>query len=279
MTVRDPKTHQLVEDSKVDARVTTLTGAPGGREYICETEAETGRTMGIGDCGLGSVLDLRTDDLGQVYLRYWVPGVIEADPRDAPDHSHGRNVHAPHPCSVAKATGVTNTDITLEPYLIYDHQATLTQEDITELANWAGRTVALPPVPLRHDLGREALAAHLKWLEDEELASEKEIEILEHLKKAPLRVLFNAIEVYNTWTELSEHWAMVGLFLQNTGLSGTGLGNNPIEQSAPAYPTYPFTKELANYNGLVPGNLGEAAGRITARRARCGTSQPPSVRS
>jgi hypothetical protein len=260
VTVRDPKTHQLVEDSKVDVRVTTLTGAPGGREYICETEAETGRTMGIGDCGPGSLLDLRTDDLGQVYLRYWVPGVIEATPVTLQITATGGTC-TPHPCSVAKATGVTNTDLSIEPYLIYEHSASLTQEDVTELANWAGGPSVFHLFLSGTTWAEKALTAHLKWLEGEELASEKEIEVLEHLEKAPLRGLFDAIEVYNTWTELSEHWAMIGLFLQNARLSGTGLGNNPIEQSAQAYPSYPFTKELADYNGLVPGNLGEAAGK------------------
>ena len=108
------------------------------------------------------------------------------------------------------------------------------------------------------------MAQHLKWLEDGERASEKALETLEHLEKTPVRVavgVLDLIDAYNDWTELKEHWAMVGLFLQNTALSGTGLGNDPLEESSPAYPTYPFSKQLANYNGLIPFNAGEAIGK------------------
>ena len=260
VTVRDPKTHELVLGSAVDVRATTLTGAPGGREYVCERDPKTGQTMGGGDCGPGSLLDLRTDDLGHVYLRYWVPGVIKPTPVTFQVEARGGTC-IPHPCSAGTQPGVTNTDLTIEPYLIYQHSAALSQDNITELANWAGGPSLFHLFLSGTTWAEKAFSTHLKWLEAEELASEHEIAALEHLEKTPLRVLFGAIELYNTWTELSEHWSMIGLFLQNTGLSGAGLGNNPLEASAAAYPSYPFTKQLANYNGLIPGNLGQAVGK------------------
>ena len=78
VTVRDAKTQQVVENAKVDVRITSSLDAPGGVEYLCEREPKTGRTMGGGDCGSPSLLDLRTDEFGHVYLRYWAPGVIKA---------------------------------------------------------------------------------------------------------------------------------------------------------------------------------------------------------
>jgi hypothetical protein len=260
VTVRDPKTNELVLGSTVDVRVTTLSGAPGGSEYVCERDPKTGQTMGGGACGPGSLLGLRTDDLGHVYLRYWVPGVIKPTPVTFQVEARGGTC-IPHPCSAGTQPGVTNTNLTIEPYLIYQHTAPLTQDNIAELANWAGGPSLFHLFLSGTVWAEKAFTAHLKWLEAEELASEKAIAVLEHLEKAPLRVLFGAIELYNTWTELSEHWSMMGLFLQNTGLSGAGLGNNPLEESAAAYPSYPFTKQLANYNGLIPGNLGQAVGK------------------
>ncbi len=260
VTVRDPKTHQLVEGSRVDARVTSLTGAPGGLEYICETNPETGESL---KCGPGSLLGRSTDSYGRLYLRYWAPGVIEPTPVTLQVAASGGTC-VQHPCGAARESGHTDQALTVKPYLIYEHAAPLTAEEIAELANWAAGP-SLFKVFLAGSLAAEkGLALHLKWLEDGERASEKALETLEHLEKTPVRVaavLLDVLDAYNDWTELKEHWAMMGLFLQTTALSGTGLGNNPLEESSPAYPTYPFTKQLANYNGLIPGNAGELVGQ------------------
>jgi hypothetical protein len=259
VTVRDPRTNDAVEGSRVAVRVTTLTGAPGGREYICGTDPDTGRTMGFGDCGLGDLSDLRTDSSGQVHLRYWIPGVVETTPVTLQVTAAGGTC-TPHPCSRGVQPGLSDQNLTLEPYMIYKHTAPLSEHDIQELSDWAGGPSIFHLFLSGSTWGEKAVASHLKWLVHEELATEKEIELLEHLHSVPVKVLSYGIEAYNTWTELSEHWAMIGLFLENTELSGAGLGNDPFEESAPAYPTYPFTKQLANYNGLAPGNIGEAVG-------------------
>jgi hypothetical protein len=260
VTVRDPKTHQLVEGSKVDARVTGLTGAPGGREYVCKTNPETGETL---QCGPGSLLGLRTDHYGRVYLRYWAPGVIEPTPVTLQVTASGGTCDS-RPCGAAMESGYTDQALIVKPDLIYEHSAPLTKEDIAELANWAAGP-SLFKVFLSGSLKVEqALSLRLKWLEGEERASKKALEALEHLEKTPVRVgvvLLDVLDTYLDWTELKEHWAMIGLFLQNTALSGTGLGNNPMEESSPAYPTYPFSKQLANYNGLIPGNAGDLVGK------------------
>ena len=259
-TVRDAKTHQPVENAKVDVRVTSGLEAPGGIEYVCERDQATGRTMGAGDCDSSSLLDLRTDESGRVYLRYWAPGVIKATPVTIQvTASGGRCVGGD--CEGGTQLAVASRSLTIEPYLIYDHSTTLSEDDITELANWAAGPSLFRTFLSGTTWAATALSAHLKWLEAEELASEKEIEALEHLEAPPVRVLHAAIDVYDTWTELSEHWAMVGLFLQDTALSGTGLGDAAHEDSAKAYPAYAFTKQLADYNGLVPGDLGQAVGK------------------
>jgi len=260
VTVRDPKTHELVEGSKVDARVTSLPDAPGGREYICETKPETGETV---RCGPGALLGLETDHDGRAYLRYWAPGVIKPTSVTLQVTATGGTC-VPHPCRAARESGHADYGLTVKPYLIYEHTAPLTREDIAELANW-GAGPSLFKVFLAGSLAAEkALTLHLKWLEEEATASEKILKTLEHLEATPVKIavgVLDLIDAYNDWTELKEHWAMMGLFLQTTALSGTGLGNDPMETSSPAYPTYAFSKQLADYNGLIPGNAGELVGK------------------
>ncbi len=246
--VFDTKTHKPVTGARVTASVNSIPSV-AGETYVCDTDPTTGRSQ---NCDRSPLNDLVTNSNGELLLRYWAPGVIAPatttigiTARD--DAKHG--------------TGKAN--LTVKPYLIYQHTASLTPEDITELAGWAKGPSIFATEMTAAPILEKAVARHLQELEEAELATEKEIHALEILHNVPVRALSGVLdvyEVYRTWTELKEHWAMIGLFLERTALSGSGLGNDPIEDSAPAYPTYPFTKQLANYNGLAPGNLGEAIG-------------------
>jgi hypothetical protein len=245
--VFDAQTHSPVAGARVTASVGPVQSV-AGEGYLCDTDP-SGRSQ---NCGRSPLLGLVTNVDGQILLRYWAPGVIApaattigVTARDGTRHGSGK------------------ASLTVNPYLIYEHTGTLTQEDITELAKWAqGPSIFAVDMTVA-PLLEKAVADHLQWLEHAELATEKQIQALHVLHSVPFKVVSGALDVYEaykTWTELREHWAMIGLFLQRTGLNGSGLGDDPIEDSAPAYPTYPFAKQLANYNGLVPGNLGEAVG-------------------
>jgi hypothetical protein len=217
-----------------------------GDQYLCP-ESSDGRSGK--DCS-NYLKGLTTDGNGQVYVRYWAPGVDQADATTLTAKATCSGPSCPH----GQPSGSANVKLTVSPYLIYNYTAPLSEEDATELAAWAGGTAiftkflhATVPAP-------KVLWAALKWLEANEVAVEASVKGLEALEK--VEPIFGVLEVFQAFTELWERESMISMFLQDTGLNAVGLGDPAIEASVHAAPSTAFATHLVNYGVVVPFNLG-----------------------
>ncbi len=76
VTVIDPRSHKAVKDAVVNASVSPIkVDLVTGDEALCVTNEDGTRDLACGPYLLGDRLDIRTDDDGHVYLRYWAPGL------------------------------------------------------------------------------------------------------------------------------------------------------------------------------------------------------------
>jgi hypothetical protein len=146
------------------------------------------------------------------------------------------------------------TSVTVNPYLVYEQNATLSAAQIEDLAAWYGGTALFTKFLKVSVAGPKVLLYSLKYLEAFVTSSEKVVEALEAVEK--VEPLAGAIEVLQTFTELWERQTMLAMFLNITGLSPIGLGDSPFEASVPVSPTVSFSTKIINYGVVVPFNLG-----------------------
>jgi hypothetical protein len=189
-----------------------------------------------------------------VRLIYWAPGVIESASthlRITASETCSRDA-----CPVREKAGKSVTTLTVKPYLIYEHSGKLSEENIKELAAWAGGTALFTRFLKVTTTAETTLKLSLKFMDDFQIAAEKASEALKVLEKVPVERVFAALEFVKVFSELWERSAMLDLFFKVNALSPAGLGANPSEASASAGPTPAFDNKLVNYGVVVPFNLG-----------------------
>lgn len=254
VTVIDQTTHQAIPDATVTASVDPLMqnyvhGDPaiaGGDQFLCAT------TDGRDDRGCGTDLrGLTTDFLGQVHLRYYVPGLTSKV-------STTLTVTAKEKCSGGGSCklkkGASHTTLTAEPYLVYKHSVPLTAEEVDDLAAWAGGTRLFTKFLKAATAGPRVLTYALKYLVAAEVAAEDATKALELVEKA--EPVVGVIELAKTFTELWERQSMIAMFLEKAGLRGIGPGDDPFEPSAPGRPALAFENKIVNYGVVLPFNAG-----------------------
>jgi hypothetical protein len=248
LTVVDGGTHKPVPGATVSVSVNNLAGLGrvAGDQYLCP-ESTDGRS---GNKCSNYLHGLTPDGNGQVYVRYWAPGV---DLADATTLTATATCSVPS-CPHGQPSGSASAKLTVSPYLIYNYTAPLSEEDATELAGWAGGTAIFTKFLHTSVAAPKVLWAALKWLEANETAVEVSVKGLEALEK--VEPVFGVLEVFQAFTELWERESMISMFLQDTGLNAVGLGGPAVEASAHAAPSSAFATHLVNYGVVVPFNLG-----------------------
>jgi hypothetical protein len=248
LTVLDGGTHKPVPGATVSVSVSDLArlGRVAGDQYLCpeSTDGRSGK-----DCS-NYLPGLKTDGSGQVYVRYWAPGVDLADATTLTATATCSGPSCPH----GQPSGSASVKLTVSPYLIYNYTAPLSEEGATELAAWAGGTAIFTKFLHLSVAAPKVLWATLKWLEANEVAVEASVEGLEALEK--IEPILGVLEVFQAFTELWERESMISMFLQDTGLNAVGLGGPAFEASAHAAPSNVFATHLVNYGVVVPFNLG-----------------------
>ena len=248
LTVVDGGTNKPVPGATVNVPVSDISrlGRVAGDQYLCpeSTDGRSGR-----DCS-NYLHGLETDASGQVYVRYWAPGV---DLADATTLTANATCSAPS-CPHGNPSGSASVKLTVSPYLIYNYTAPLSEEDATVLAEWAGGTAIFTKFLHVSVAAPKVLWAALKWLEANDKAVEAATEGLEALEK--VEPILGVLEVFQAFTELWERECMISMFLQDTGLNSVGLGEPAIEAWVHAAPSKVFATHLVNYGVVVPFNLG-----------------------
>jgi hypothetical protein len=267
VTVTNPRTHKKVEGAVVNATVselvlteargpiTTLTPIVGGAQYLCASDMH-----GTADVGCGLFLAGKSDELlhtnssGQVYLRYWAPGVLSSVHTTL--NVTARVTCSAHACPSRQMTGAAKANLTVSPDLIYTHSAPLSKDQIEELVAWAGGGGVFKKFLTSAIRANTAAKYTLKWLKAQELASEILVEGLEKVEKAEPVLL--AIDAANILSGVGERQLNLAEFLYVTDLDAVGLGRDPFESSVPALPELTFSNKVVNFGVAVPGEIGAA---------------------
>ncbi|HTW08289.1 MAG TPA: hypothetical protein VME46_12305 [Acidimicrobiales bacterium] len=257
VTVTNPRTQKPVEGALVSAHVSDLvptrevmpTAIVKGDQYLCSTGSDGTKDV---DCGtsVSNKYDdyLHTNRLGQVFLRYWAPGVTE--------HVHttlsivARVECTSRSCPSHEMTGTTKTTLAVSPYLIYAHTSTLTSDQVAELEAWAGGGALFKRFLTGTSRAALAAKAVLKWLKAKELASATEVKALEAVEHAEPLVLVS--DIANYLSDAGERFTMIAEFLYVTDLDGIGLGRAPFESSAPTSLALDFENKVVNYGVALP---------------------------
>ena len=187
-----------------------------------------------------------------MHLRYYVPGALGKV-------STTLTVTARETCSGGGGScnvksGESHTTLSVKPYKIYAKAATLTSEEVDDLAAWAGGTRLFTKFLKASSGGPKVLTYALKYLVAVEAAAEDATKALEVVEKA--EPVVGVIELAKTFTKLWERQSMIALFLEKTGLSGIGPGDDPFEVSASGPPALGFANKIVNYGVLLPFNAG-----------------------
>jgi hypothetical protein len=267
VTVRNLISHKPVEGAVVNATVSklvrTTTGGliqslnpvVAGAQFLCSTNRAGTKDVGCSNFVAGKYDELlHTDENGQVFLRYWAPGVVETV-------STTLNVTARQACSASacpthEMTGSATTKLTVTPDLIYTHNATLSEDEADEMVAWASGGGVFKKFLTGTTRANTAAKYTLKWLHSQELASEALVEGLEKVEKAePVLIV---VDVVNSLSDLGERQINLAEFLYITDLDAIGLGRDPFEPSVPATPTVTFSNKVVNFGVAVPGELGAA---------------------
>lgn len=249
VTVLDPATHTPVANATVDAKLSgtslgqqtladgrVVTPPAAGHEWVCETDA-SGSVLS--NCGMSTLSGLTSDSRGNVYLRYFTPGVVA--PADAKLTLDATACSTP--CT-AKRTGNGQLGMTTAPYLIYQHSGDLSPEGVKTLSEWASGGQAFTKFLEKSTQGFNLLKNALKTLEVFEAESEGAVALLKRVEQAePVFLPADIILSLNTYAETQ---AMVALFLNNAGLSAIGLGDPASEASVSGGASNVFSNALVN---------------------------------
>jgi hypothetical protein len=195
-------------------------------------------------CGQ-SLENLQTDSDGLIRLRYWAPGVM-ADSKAPLTITASCEWSAPFCVSAAKTS---HTTLTTQPYEIYQHDAQLSADTLSELSAWAGGANKFNEVLEQTHTTYDALAKALAALAQFELKAAHAVkETLEDVENVePLTVLIGAALKFD---EAQEAVAMFAEFMDAAGLSPFGLGAPPFEASATGNPGGLFVKQLMSLLAL-----------------------------
>jgi len=181
---------------------------------------------------------LRTDSQGEVYLRYWAPGVV-ADAHITLGVTAQCDVA---PCTAAKTT--SHTTLRVVPYLIYQHTKQIPNEDLELLVDWAkgerNFTALLESSVNEFNVLHRALQVFQK----DAIVAEHAKELLEGIEPFEPIVLTVEIPLYVNVAYAA--MGMFAVFLEDTGLSPIGIGRPPFEASVNANPSATFLHELMN---------------------------------
>jgi hypothetical protein len=262
VTVTNPTNGKPVEGAFVSASIgplhflssRSISLTTVGSGDLCETDAHGLIDVGCGQYLLGNKIDLETDAGGHVYLRYWAPGV------NVPERT-ALSVLARLSCSASvcpshERTGSKRVNLTVSPNLVYSHAAALSEEQVNELIAWANGGNFFSKFLKTTVTAVDSLKYAVKWLQAQELASERVVELLEKVEK--VEPLLYVIDAVNVLSELGERQGMIAEFLFVNDLSAVGLGANPFEKSASSLPTFTFSKDLVNLGVAAPFHVGVA---------------------
>ena len=252
VSVIDPKTHKApdpyatVSASLGDLRLGqqilngVLVSPPAyGDGSLCEVSTQ--EFGGDEKCG-ASLSDLQTDTKGQVHLRYWAPGVVAAADTTLTVTAECDVT----PCTAARTT--SHTTLHVDPYLIYDHTATISDEDLQDMVNWVRGEDPFTEFLESDTEAYDALKYGLKLVEHEQLVEKEAEAALAGIEKVePIAIVFDVALELNA---VYEAMGMFALFLENTGLSPIGLGREPFEASVDGNPTALFVHELINQQAV-----------------------------
>jgi hypothetical protein len=249
VTVINPKTHAPVPGATVNASISAISNVVAGAQSLCQTSADGLTDLTCSDYLLG----LKSNDQGNVYLRYWAPGLVTT-------RTTTLKVTAKWGCSATACSSremegsARPLNIKVSPDLIYNHSSPISEEQAEELAAWAGGTAFFTKFLKVTTTAPHVLEYALKWLEANEIAVETAVKGLEALEK--VEPIFGVIEVFKVATELWERESMISMFFEDTGLNPIGLGDNPFEATAPAAPTVNFLNHIVNYGVIAPFDIG-----------------------
>ena len=150
VTVTDP--HKLqhgkparVADAKIEATLTPIarddiaTGYPSGSSpgtgYLCALRAVRSADkvlLGLDatdNCHAGLLQGVTTDDQGQVYLRYWAPGLINDLSTPVTINVQARKPCSSNGCSLKSGTGTASPPLNPKAFVVYKQTAPLPKID------------------------------------------------------------------------------------------------------------------------------------------------------
>jgi uncharacterized membrane protein len=150
VTVTDP--HDLkggkparVADAEIEATLTPIarddiakgypSGSSPGTGYLCELRALRGADnvlLGLDatdNCNARLLHGVTTDDQGQVYLRYWAPGLITDPSTPVTVNVQARKPCSSKGCSLKSGTGTASPPVNPKAFVVYKQSAPLPKID------------------------------------------------------------------------------------------------------------------------------------------------------
>jgi len=234
VTVTDPLTGKAVAGAKVTATVDPINVHHYGSEFICAQSDEAKVPCGTEMSGL------LTDQMGQVHLIYWAPGVVRQTSTVL--RIAAQKACTADACPARLEVGQRNQTLQIKPYVIYEHTGELSKVEVEALVEMV-RNPGL--FSLTNELAKEGFKVPfeeaLEWLVGEEEGAELAVESIPDIFAEPLFGLFEATHVA---FELHEQDELVAAFLQAVALPGIGLDDPPRESKAPAPPSGLFESEI-----------------------------------
>lgn len=248
-TVTDPKTGAPVTDATVNVSVSQIAHVTGsGSGFLCNQATPT-------ECGR-YLLNEPTDSAGQVHLLYWAPGLIEK--ASATLNATAKETCSASSCPSKERQGAAKPlTFTVKPYLIYAKTSTLSTKDAEELAAWAGGKSLLARLGgliSGASAIEKTLTVALNALIESEIAAETAEQVLALTERAV--PILGVLEVAHAGSELWERQGFISMFLEALDLRPEGLGDDPLETSVSAAPSFSFENQLANYGTVAPGHVG-----------------------
>jgi hypothetical protein len=255
VTVSNPLTQQPVKGATVNATISEVgTSVVSGKQSVCAVNELGTTNLACGLSIIGSSSDWQTDGEGNVYLRYWAPGVVE--PTSTLLKLVARTTCSKLACPTGQMVGPGQEKLSISPDLAYTHNGSLSKDQVEALGEWArggnGFTKTLEKVTQTNTV----LKLAIKVLEHNELLEEEVVKRLEVVEQAePLALVIDVIDLL---TALGERSAMVAEFFYATDLDAVGLGADPTERAAVSFPSLNFSRLLVNFGVAAPFHFGVA---------------------
>jgi hypothetical protein len=136
--------------------------------------------------------------------------------------------------------------LAVKPYEIYQHTSTLSVDDVNEMSEWSNGGNAFTSWLEKSVTGFNVLKIAIKVLEANERAEEALEETAEVFEKIHPYAL--AFDVGFAFNKILEAKGMMAMFLDDSGLSAFGVGDDPTEPSIFDFndPSVLFQNELVN---------------------------------